>query len=230
MLAMMHPLDIANVAMHHGMLPFESILGAQRSRCLHESESEYKLVVQAPGVKSEDVTVSLDDCKLKVSGKTGTHTTHTTWARLPRDANVDQISASCVDGLLTVTIAKRAPAEPTTIAVHTTPQHGSLSSEQTYTITLASAGLAAVDLNIQVDEDGVLTVSGETERTGVRVHRSYRLPADAHGELTHATHIDGVTRLLIPKVASTKAAIPVASGNENAPEEALDGEAADSLG
>jgi len=224
MLAVMPPF-------YHPMFdPIESILGTKiahcaQQRCLRESDSEYSLVISAPGVRAQDINVTIDDGMLKAAGKTGQHTTFTSCV-LPRDADAETVSASCVDGLLMVTIAKRAPAEPTTIAVHTTPQEeGSSSSEPHYTISLAAAGLAAADLNIQVDENGVLTVRGETTRTGARVDRSYRLPADAQGELTHATHVDGVTRLIVPKAAPVKTVIPVASGNANSQEEeALDGE------
>ena len=222
MLAMMHP--------HFMFDPIDAILVPQMmhrqapsQRCVHETESEYQLVIQAPGTSAKDVNVSIDDGQLKMTTGKKTHI-----MSLPRDADADKISALCVDGLLTITIAKRAPSEPTTIAVHTTTQNGSSSSEPHYTISLASPGLAAVDLSIQVNEDGVLTVSGETERTGTRVHRSYRLPADAQGELTHATHVDGVTKMFIPKAASTKTAIPVAA-SDNVPAEAYDGEAADVL-
>merc|ERR1712023_506292 len=87
--------------------------GARATPQVHEKEKEYTITVSAPGVRSEDLTVSVEDNLLKIRGETKTNArTHfANWTtHLPRDADAEKSTASHVDGLLTVTLPKKAVA------------------------------------------------------------------------------------------------------------------------
>jgi HSP20 family protein len=84
-----------------------------------ETESAYVVELEVPGVKREDLTVSVEDGRLAVTGefketetggqlrsrtrRTGRFEYRT---RLPRGVDPEQIGADLADGVLTLTIAK----------------------------------------------------------------------------------------------------------------------------
>merc|ERR1719269_519885 len=79
------------------------------------------ILLKAPGVAASDLKVSVVNGTMRVAGetKTASHTHFTNWAtRLPKDADADQAAATHVDGLLTVTIPRKAEAAPRRIEVN----------------------------------------------------------------------------------------------------------------
>merc|ERR1719152_913220 len=74
-----------------------------------------------------------------------------------------------------------------------------------YKLTLVAAGLSPADLSIRVERGHVLKVTGETQRTGARVARTFRLPRDADEAAAHAAHVDGILTLTVPKKISPEA-------------------------
>lgn len=94
-------------------------------RCdIHESASEVKLYADVPGASESDVAVTLEDAVLTVSAPIakrevdgwrtlGGALSSGEWRRsfhLSREADPDGITASAKDGVLTITVKKRAPA------------------------------------------------------------------------------------------------------------------------
>ena len=86
-------------------------------------EDYYEINVELPGVKAENVDVSVHENSLQVSGEKSSHREETGRAfffsereygafqrtfRLPADADQDTIDASFCDGVLRLRIAKRA--------------------------------------------------------------------------------------------------------------------------
>ncbi|KAI9325212.1 HSP20-like chaperone [Zopfochytrium polystomum] len=91
-----------------------------------ETEKEYLVKADVPGVKKEEVSLSVKDDVLTISGERTTSTDESNEHRhiveraygrfsrsiqLPKDANPDEISATMEDGVLKLTITKR-PAPP----------------------------------------------------------------------------------------------------------------------
>jgi HSP20 family protein len=97
-----------------------------------ESEDGYVLRADLPGVKEEDVEISLIGNRLTISGhrehertetREHTHTSERSFGRftrtftLPAGTDPEQINAEIENGVLNVTIAKRPEHQPRRIAV-----------------------------------------------------------------------------------------------------------------
>jgi len=166
----------------------------------HEDGS-IEVTVAAAGVKPSDLSVTVDSRILTVKGETGeqarTHVVN--WKiKLPREADVDKAEASLVDGLLSVTFPKKEAVEPVTVVASTEAEEEP-SDAPRYNLTVAAPGLAAADLTISIDEDRVINLSGFTKRTGARIERRYQLPENATIESAHASHVDGILTISVPK-------------------------------
>ncbi|MBR9884136.1 MAG: Hsp20 family protein [Oceanospirillales bacterium] len=95
---------------------------------VHESETEYRVTVDLPGVKKEDVQVSLENAILSVTAETRREEKEETEGKLIRQerhvgqflrqlsvgADVDSaaVKASFNDGVLALTLPKRVKEEP----------------------------------------------------------------------------------------------------------------------
>lgn len=173
-------------------------------RLVEQEDGSFALTLSAPGVNPNDIKVSVNDDKLEIAGQTrasaGSHVLK--WStRLPRDADTDAITVSAKDGLVSITVPKKPEAAPTQIEVSATAPEETTddgSDSLRYTLTLSLPGLAAADVSVST-ADGVVTVSGETKRTGVRVAKSMRLPRDADCSGATASHVDGLLTLTVPK-------------------------------
>lgn len=100
---------------------------------LVETDENFRIHLDLPGVKREDVTVNFQDNQLRISGERH-HTAnaeneeyvrveraHGRFYRaftLPRTANPEAIAASYEDGVLTVTVPKHEEQKPRRIEIH----------------------------------------------------------------------------------------------------------------
>lgn len=172
----------------------------------------YCISLSAPGVKPSDLKCSAENGTLKIEGETKTtNRTHSVrWATvLPRDADTELATASTADGIITLTLPKKESAAPLSITVSSemtdTEDHTEYHTEE-YVFNLSAPGLAAADVEVvAARDDGVLTIKGETKRTGARMAKSVRLPRDADLSLARATHIDGLLTVSVPKKAPAEA-------------------------
>jgi len=174
---------------------------------LRETEDgSYTLTLSAPGIKAQDLQITVDEGVLKVEG----HSKATGLAlrqavRLPRAADGDKATATSVDGILTIAVPKKPEAAPLTIAVAQSPDEETTPGEdeaapEPYRLTIAAPGLAASDVTVEaLVLDGVLTAAGETKKTGARLDKHLRLPRDADLAGTKAVHVDGLLTLTVPK-------------------------------
>jgi HSP20 family protein len=101
---------------------------------VRETEDEYLVLVDVPGVKSEDVTIELNDQVLTISGsrvpvETGesqlVERPYGSFVRnltLPKGVDSDQIEADYTDGVLAVHIPKPAAIKPKKITISSGPQ------------------------------------------------------------------------------------------------------------
>lgn len=101
---------------------------------VHETEDGYLVLVDLPGVKSEDVVVELIDQVLTISGSrapvetgealrlerpSGSFVRRLT---LPKGVDSDKVVADYKDGVLELRVPKRAEAKPKKIAIGGTSQ------------------------------------------------------------------------------------------------------------
>jgi HSP20 family protein len=101
---------------------------------VRETEDGYLVLVDLPGVKSEDVAVELIDQVLTISGSrapmetgeaqrlerpSGSFVRRLT---LPKGVDSDKVVAEYKEGVLEVRVPKRAEAKPKRIAISRTPQ------------------------------------------------------------------------------------------------------------
>jgi len=96
---------------------------------VHETEEEYLVKIDVPGVKSEDVNVEINDSVLSISGsrvadETGTaqlvERPYGSFARtltLPQGVDSDSIEAGYHDGVLELRIPKPAERKPKKITI-----------------------------------------------------------------------------------------------------------------
>jgi HSP20 family protein len=98
---------------------------------VHETEEEYLVKIDLPGVKSADVNVEVNDNVLSISGsrvadETGTaqlverpYGTFTRTLTLPQGVDSDSIEAGYHDGVLELRIPKPAERKPKRITIGT---------------------------------------------------------------------------------------------------------------
>jgi HSP20 family protein len=96
---------------------------------VHETDNEYVMLVDLPGVKLEDVSIELEQQVLTVSGTRVQHSIGDTkyserpygsfirTLTLPKGIDSDKIVADYQDGVLMVHVPKPAEAKPKKIAV-----------------------------------------------------------------------------------------------------------------
>ena len=101
---------------------------------IHEDERRYLLSMDLPGVSSDNVEVQAENNLLTIKGERKRETEETTegYRRtervfgsfnrsfgLPKDVNVEGISATHKNGVLTVTLPKKEQAKPKSIEIQT---------------------------------------------------------------------------------------------------------------
>jgi len=208
-----HPFDLLDAAMTEAMharpMRIPSVitrLDSAQPR-LHDDGASYKIDIAAAGVAPADLDITARDSRLHIKGETrtaaNTHFCNFSVA-LPDDADVDDATATSVDGLISICLPKKASAEPVRIPVSTTAAMEDESDDETgderpYQMTLVAAGLAPSDLVIEASKN-VLTATGETKRTGAKLARRFRLPRDADTARTTASCVDGILTITVPKV------------------------------
>jgi len=99
---------------------------------VHEDKESYTVRVELPGLKREDIAVSLQDDALVISGERKTETIkedtevhrqkrfYGKFSRaltLPTAVSGDQVKAAYKDGILTVTLPKAEEAKPKQVVV-----------------------------------------------------------------------------------------------------------------
>jgi HSP20 family protein len=99
---------------------------------VQEDKDNFRVRVELPGLKREDITVSIEDGTLVISGERKTETADEStevhrqeryygkFSRaltLPSAVAANQVKATYKDGILTVTLPKAEEAKPKTITV-----------------------------------------------------------------------------------------------------------------
>ena len=99
---------------------------------VYEDKDDYKITADLPGIKKEDVKISVSDGKLSISGERKQeeetkeakyHRIERTFGKyyrsftLPKEIKEDKIKAAFKDGQITVTIPKAEDVKPKEIAI-----------------------------------------------------------------------------------------------------------------
>jgi len=190
--------------------------------------SSYEVTVPAPGVAPSDFALSVENHRLLLKGETITPT-HTHFLNytvaLPDDADAITATATACDGVLTVSLQKKAEAVPTRVPIEasvdaeTTETETAESTEpvlRPYKITLVKPGLAAADIEV-LSKPGLLKVEGATKRTGASVSKVYQVPRDGAVDEATASAVDGVLTIVVPKRKTEPVRIPVNAPSEEPP-------------
>jgi HSP20 family protein len=113
--------------------PYDPADGFLPALDLHENKDSFVVKVELPGVKKEDVAISLENGVLAISGerKQDPQLDSATVCRceralgrferkvgLPAKVDADKIHAAYADGILTVTLPKAEEAKPKQIAIN----------------------------------------------------------------------------------------------------------------
>lgn len=198
-----------------------------------EAANKITVSITAPGVAPADLTIeAIDGSCISVRGRTDdearSYVVNYT-VQLPADADATNASAEAADGLITVSMPKKATIEPAHITVHATSQaipdaeeavgetDKDRDKKMPYTLTIAAVGIAASELTLSVKPAGVggccvLRVAGSGTKTGARIDRHYQLPKDADADNIQASHVDGLLTLLIPQKAAPEPTIIAVNG------------------
>jgi len=232
MLAPSHPFALLDAAMSDAIslshMPALTRLDAAQPR-LRDEGARYALELAAPGVAPSDLAVEAVDGRLTIKGETKTaahtHFCNVTIA-LPEDADADAASASSADGLITISLPKKASAAPVRIAVTTDAEMDEASdgsddddeAARPYQLSVVAAGLAPADVVIEASKN-VLTATGATKRTGAKLARRFALPRDADAARATASCVDGILTITVPKrPAAVPKTLAVKTAAEQPPE------------
>jgi HSP20 family protein len=96
---------------------------------VEETDEQYRLHLDVPGVKKEDIQLEVLENQLHIRGERKLDASHRAigerafgkfervWA-LPKDADANKIEAAYADGVLTVTLTKAEAAKPRLIKIN----------------------------------------------------------------------------------------------------------------
>jgi len=195
----MHPVDMLDALTQDTLAHHRPLAPNPR---LRTTEDEHIITVTAPGIAASDVTIEVEEGRLRIAGTNKRKRIECTLA-LPRDVDLDGATAGAEDGLITVSFKKRKRTTTHVAIEASEPPTIDGDDDDAYTLTLVAAGFAAADLKLSV-EDHTLTVSGESKRTGARLERSARLPRDADVDGMVAAHVDGILTVRAPTKPTAK--------------------------
>jgi len=134
-----HPTLLSNMLINNfghvvNNLLDENVKNANHSLCppleLNEYENHYTLLLSMPGIDKKDIEISQEDHILKVIGQKESaqdelKKLHSEFRygkyfrriRLPKNANLEQISAKMKNGILYVEVSKREDSKPKNIEI-----------------------------------------------------------------------------------------------------------------
>jgi len=226
MLAFSHPFD--ELFMPTPLWHRHLAVAPDSRRQLRENEHDYTLTLALPGMRPDDLKLTIAEDVLAIKGESKTAHRNFSISRalqLPRDVDADKVTASSENGLMIITLPKRARVTHELTVVEGAP---SAVAEDDYEFALPLPGICPSDLKLTA-EDGVLTIEGETKTAhrNFSISRALRLPEDAEAAAASASAENGMLTIVMPKSARpAPLAIQVGSAPAHTAEEAMDAEEA----
>lgn len=98
---------------------FDDLFYGETLTPVHEEKENWVIYVDMPGVKKEDVKVSIDKDQINIEGKRkgSRPQTFKKWMRPGNTADLEDIEATLVDGILEVRIRKQKVDSPRLIKI-----------------------------------------------------------------------------------------------------------------
>jgi len=187
-----------------------------------EEEDKYRLIAHVPGVPASEVKVTISDedaeggeLRLTATDPRTKQTVLERSVRFSEEMNPDTTMAWCQDGVLEVTMEKRAPPQPTSVEVQATvpPE----SDMQRYEVRREVPGISAKDVSVQVLKDtlsieaqagGSDNADGDDKAVQIAsqffVSFSQTIPDDVVVDDISAYCVDGILTVRLPKSTESK--------------------------
>lgn len=183
-----------------------------------DNKDDYRLSFDLPGVKSQDLTIEVDNGVLHVTAER--KAAGVTVAKFAEHFAIDEtlvdvtkMEADLSDGVLTLTVPKKEEGKPFTIPI--TAAEPPADSED-LSLSLDIPGVKVADLKV-VFHKGELLIAAERKKKGdavSKIRRMFTLKESAIEALKMKAYlIDGVLTITVPKKAA-KPAKKIAIGAE----------------
>lgn len=188
-----------------------------------EDEHAYKVFATIPGVAADRVTLTVtDDGLLKVVAKSKTEdrVVLSKTVRLAEDADAQAVKATCIDGILEVTVGKVQP--PATIAVAVHAEAPPTVEQRAFVVTKKLPGLAASEVKITLEprvgrptNSYQLVIHADSTKGYGEYCYAHSLPEDVMPETATAFCCHGLLHVRVPRREPEVVTVPVrADGSE----------------
>ena len=176
-----------------------------------EGEDAWTIYMDVPGVKSENVEIdgSNDALAVRAVRKHGDEVTaayQQTFNLNPRNTNFDAVSADLSDGVLTITVPKKTPPAPTTVAI-TTADAPEAPEDKTkeFRYTLELPGVKADKVKVEFRDD-MLHLEAERKKGNFSstIERSMTVGPTVDTANARAYLMDGILSVVAPRVEVVK--------------------------
>mmetsp|Transcript_6474 Transcript_6474/g.19647 ORF Transcript_6474/g.19647 Transcript_6474/m.19647 type:complete len:295 (+) Transcript_6474:111-995(+) len=169
-----------------------------------ETDDAYVISVVLPGVERQDMQVKRIGEKLTVNAAAsgaGESCAFEETFSVPEDANLHDVKAETSNGVLRVTVPKKAAELPRAIEVAAVMERDKESYELVYHVP----GAGAEQVSVEVTGNELKVAAEAGERAFFRgFERTYTIPQDADANRIRAFCADGVAVVRIPKLAPVK--------------------------
>ena len=165
-----------------------------------EEEESWILSVDMPGVKSDDVTIEEKAGNLKVEADRKNGVRYEQLFSLdPKKADLSKLSAELADGVLTLTVPKKAPVPPVSIPLSSEEPPEIDDKHFCCTMDLPGVTLASLKLDFKDDK---LFLHAERKRMGAvgKIERVVQIQSGANMAQGKAYLSDGVLTVVAPRV------------------------------
>lgn len=176
------------------------------------NENEFRVSLDVPGMKLEDLEITEDKGQLQVTGvqrKTSSDGQTSKKFRfcktIPERVELDRLQAKLSNGVLELVAPKAPKPEPRCIQVESKPSQLSEdnSDHDKFQLTMDLPGVKAQDVVVKELDNGVLHVSGVRKNTlygrEQRFSKWYSVPERVELHKAQACLVDGVLELVAPK-------------------------------
>ena len=146
---------------------------AARKYSMIETSADYKISVDVPGVKAEDISVTYDDTG-SLSIKSGTKERDFTKSFVidPHTVQVDAITASITDGVLTV-IAPKPEPRPIAVSLAADEDSEPFENNHSFNMTMDVPGVRLEDLSIMLRDTTSLSIQAVRRRRANQQERVF---------------------------------------------------------
>lgn len=188
-----------------------------------DSESEYVLSLDLPGIKSGDITIEAEEQTLRVTAerKSKNYSTHfhKQFSFDKKSVDIAALVAKLSDGVLTLKVPKKEIPSPIQVAVIGEASSTETDGSDTLSLTIDLPGVKPADVNVEF-HDGALSIQADRKKSGVTstLRRRLILDADKIDPSAFQGYLsDGVLTIKVPRKKASAAVTSKLSFVVNAP-------------